>query len=413
MNNDALLDLRRTNRQTARQPAMFALPPAVTPAVMPAGVVPGGLDESRFDSSGTALPVGAAVAGGPPGLFMSARGPAPLGRDPVAAAVEPGSGPEYGYGAATPPPSRFTLRQAPAAAAPALMTGARPAADAVSFRTSATNLALQRILGTPGANGGGVGLGAGVGVPPLLAAASGLEGTRLNLAADDMATRLRANVPTAGQPAGFRDSNALYMQKLITDQAARDPMLAPGGRPPTVEEMAAAGRQLQMNSSMPRLITVGMDEAGKPIQRIYNPRTGNDEKMPASRPAKSADVERSTDGMFYRSGPEDPWKPLPRSHMGDTPLTLNEWFTANSPMGNYQAYRDAFEKEHKAALAAEAAAGKKPAQATESVAGKPAAAAQTGPTPDDQAALDWLKNNPNHSAAAGVRARLQKQGHLK
>lgn len=64
----------------------------------------------------------------------------------------------------------------------------------------------------------------------------------------------------------------------------------------TARELAEQGRIAMVQQDQPRIITVGNDEKGQPIRRIYNPKTGNTED-----PSEPVRPEALTDlGKLYR-----------------------------------------------------------------------------------------------------------------
>lgn len=369
--------------------------PAATGAAVPTPVSPNGLDASRVASSGARLALGAKVEGGPPGLYESAQDPlrSPLaGTDRV---VDPNN-PD----AAPPAPSRFTLVQQAPAAAPARTAGgfilppagpgmpalaaagpqpsaaapANPANPNADLNRNATALALERIMTNPGA-------GATAGATPagpisttaadstlaplgnagrLMTAAAGMEGDRLNFAANDIVKRMGPQAPQASDTPEVRASKFAYFSKVMSDQVAQDPTLGGASGQPTTQDLATKFNALMQQGNQPRVISVGKDATGKDIQRIYNPRTGNDSALPKAEKSRKGEPAYSTDGKFYRSSEDDEWKPVPAAH--EKALTVTEWMMAGRPGENYKSYRDEYDKASKA-VAPKAPAAPTPAAA--------------------------------------------------
>lgn len=281
------------------------------------------------------------AAGPTANLYQSVR-TAPSLHDPVLAAWQAGGDPNYGFGDSAPPPSRYTLSQAPSSLpalarqgapqarvsapnggpppgfAPAPAGGATQSGPPPGFASSqsalpaiaaagplapsqpglassaqdlgrnATALALQRIMGVPGgpSTPGGFDPMAEMGNSGrLMAAAAGLEGQRLNLAAGDKQRELQRYMPTAQDSAGARATKLAYLQKLMTDQTAQDSALTANGQIPSVEDLASDYQQRVATGAQPRLVTTGTDAAGRPVQVIVNPRTGAMTRVPAPKTA--------------------------------------------------------------------------------------------------------------------------------
>lgn len=348
-------------------------------------------------TNGARLPVGKPV--GEPfdyrtGLFESVHTKPEL-NDPV------------GGPAAVQPPSRYTMATLPTAG------GFRPGGDTSQreFGTNATALALQQIYsggagGPPGGTAGGRGAGAAAAgemddlgnTGRVLSAAAGLEGIKLQGAADAMNGRATARTfnPRTGQmldqssnaPLGttlrsdiefspydtpeVRYRKTAYAEKRIRDAAQADPTLSAGGAGLDTGTMASVFHGLMKESGQPQFKKLGEDSEGRPVEGTMD-RNGNFSRIAPDRKPRSKNdqPEYSDDRIFYRSGPADDWKPVPAAH--DKPLSVTEWLMSGKPEGTYKGYLDAFKRES-AAVPADAPAGKvKPAAAA------PAAAASTGP----------------------------------
>lgn len=265
--------------------------PTLNSSIAAAG--PGADMSMRPDGTGAPLQVGAAVTDkGVPGLYESVR-TTPRLNDPLA-------------GSAGVTPSRFTLVQTNpiAARGPQASTGA-------AMRGTATMQALAQIMasgGQPGAaeQPGGPIAARGYNVPEGATAAQQAgflaEQNRLDLATKDEIARLMPSMPRAGQPAEVRANNQRYVDKLLREQGGADP-----------QELARQYQQTMQASRDPRLVMMGMDAAGNPIQGTVD-RNGNFSRItPEKKRGGAGQPERSEDGLFYRSGPDDKWEPLPRS----------------------------------------------------------------------------------------------------
>lgn len=371
-----------------RFPTIF---PSATGAAVPTPASPDGLDASLIASSGTRLPLGAAVPGGPPGLYETgAENPPELaGTDPV---VDPNN-----PNAPAPPHSRFTLVQT-GPATPPMLPGAAPTAGGPALPAAgpssdltrnATALALQQIMTAgPGGQPGTVAPAGGVAGPPpagaegalaplgnagrLMTAAAGMEGDRLGFAAQDVIKRMGPNAPSVNDTPEVRASKFAYFTKVMNDQIAQDPTLGTDGRQPSVTDLADNFHRLMATAANPRLVNLGTDAEGRPVEGTVDAR-GNFSPRAASRDEPKLDQPQySEDGKFYRSGPKDDWKPITAT--GDKPLDTTAWMISGRPGGSYAAYRAQWKKENDSYLATEAAAKNASAGAK-----KPAAPAAKAP----------------------------------
>jgi hypothetical protein len=125
------------------------------------------------------------------------------------------------------------------------------------------------------------------------------------------------------EPTGEVDRGEAYMRA-----GGRDPQMAKA----LMRERAWEPRKIQLDDEDAVIMT-------SPHSAV---------PAPSSRPKKlkSAEPEKSADGKFYRSGPEDDWKPVPSERDDDRPLTVNEFLmspTLSTKYGDdYGRYREAF-----------------------------------------------------------------------
>lgn len=379
-------------------PLSFKIGPGDGPATV--------VGQNDNSTTGERLPLGKPV--GEPfdyrtGLYESVHTP-PAFSDPV-------GGPK-----AVQPPSRYTMASSPAA-------GFSPGGDISrrEFNQNATALALQQIYsgGAGGPAGGTPGRGASAAqagemdelgnTGRVLSAAAGLQGMKLQMAADAANGRPSARTfnargemldQGANAPVGttlrsdiefspfdtpeIRYRKTAYAEKRIQDAARNDPALSGGGEAPDTGAMANVFHRLMMESGQPRLKTLGNDAEGRPVEGTVD-RNGNFSRIAPDKKPKSKDdqPEYSNDGKFYRSGPADDWKPVPASH--DKPLSVTEWLMSGKPEGTYKGYRDAFQRES-ATLPADATTSKVKTAASAPANVAPAAAT-AAPTVNASAAV--------------------------